>query len=260
MTQAPIRIAMWSGPRNISTAMMRAFENRSDTAVIDEPFYAAYLAATGIDHPLRAQTLATYPNDWREVVRILLAPVAGEPAIFYQKHMTHHMLPQFGRDWADACRNAFLIRAPEDVLASYVEKRDEVMLADVGFVQQRELFEREADRLGRAPPVIDAADVLADPRGTLTVLCGALDIPFSERMLHWPAGKRATDGVWAPAWYDAVEESTGFARPHASRQRRPLRADLNSMAMSVRPHYERLAAFKLTAPNSVSRGCEVHRE
>jgi hypothetical protein len=245
VTDQPIRIAMWSGPRNISTAMMRAFENRTDTGVIDEPFYAAYLAATGIDHPLRAATLAAYPNDWRAVVPIVLGPAPGGRGIFYQKHMTHHMLPGFGRDWAAQCRNVFLIRAPEEVLSSYVEKREQVSLDDIGFVQQRELFEREGDRLGCAPAVIDSADVLADPRGSLIALCNALEIPFSERMLSWPAGKRATDGVWAPAWYDAVERSTQFARPASSQNRPPLRDDLKPVAEAARPHYERLAAFRL---------------
>jgi hypothetical protein len=238
---------MWSGPRNISTAMMRAFENRTDTDVIDEPFYAAYLAASGIDHPLRAETLAAYPTDWREVERIVLGPAPGGRAIFYQKHMTHHMLPAFGREWVNACRNAFLIRAPEDVLSSYVEKWDHVALADIGFAQQHELFEREADRLGRAPPVIDGADVLAHPRSTLSALCRALDIPFSERMLSWPSGRRVSDGVWAPAWYDTVERSTGFARPVSSKDRAPLRDDLMPLAEAARPHYERLAAFKIAA-------------
>jgi hypothetical protein len=241
-----IRIAMWSGPRNISTAMMRSFENRADTGVVDEPFYAAYLAATGIDHPLRAETLKAYSSDWRDAEKIVLGPAPGGEPIFYQKHMTHHMLPEFGRAWADSCRNAFLIRAPEDVLSSYVEKREDVSLADIGFVQQGEIFEREADRLGDAPPVIDAADVLAGPRKTLTALCAALDIPFSERMLAWPAGKRATDGVWAPAWYDAVERSTGFARPETSKYRPPLRDHLKKIADEARPVYERLVAFKLT--------------
>ncbi len=241
-----IRIAMWSGPRNISTAMMRSFENRPDTGVIDEPFYAAFLAATGIDHPLREDTLAAYPTDWRDAMKVVLGPAPGGRPIFYQKHMTHHMLPQFGREWTSQCRNAFLIRTPEDVLSSYVEKREEVSLADIGFVQQSEIFEREADRLGRAPPVIDAADVLADPRATLSALCRALDIPFSEKMLRWPAGSRATDGVWAPAWYDAVERSTGFARPVRSQNRPPLTAALRSIAEAARPHYEKLAAFRLT--------------
>ena len=241
----PVRIAMWSGPRNISTAMMRAFENRPDTAVIDEPFYAAYLAETGIDHPLREESLAAQPTDWREVVETVLGPVPGGKPVFYQKHMTHHMLPSFGRDWMARCRNAFLIRAPEDVLASYREKRREVTLDDIGFVQQRELFEREAERLGRAPPVIDAADVLRAPRAALSALCAALEIPFSERMLSWPPGRRATDGVWAPAWYDAVERSTGFARPKASVAFDTLPDNLKPIAEAARPHYHRLAAHKL---------------
>ena len=240
----PIRIAMWSGPRNISTAMMRAFENRSDTSVLDEPFYAAYLAATGIDHPMRAETLASQPADWWEVEQWVLGPVPGGRPIFYQKHMTHHVLADFGRSWMDVFRNAFLIRAPEDVLASYAAKRALVTLADIGFVQQCELFQRECDRLGRAPPVIDAADVLADPRAALSALCAALKIPFDARMLSWPAGRRASDGAWAPAWYDAVERSTGFAAPRA-RPAAALSGELAAIADLARPHYEHLAKFKL---------------
>ncbi|HEY1722337.1 MAG TPA: hypothetical protein VGG27_13930 [Magnetospirillaceae bacterium] len=241
-----VRIAMWSGPRNISTAMMRAFENRPDTAVLDEPFYAAYLAKTGLDHPMRAEVLASQPTDPAAVVASLLGPPPDGRSVFYQKHMTHHMLPSFDRDWIARCRNAFLIRAPEDVLASYTEKRADVTLADVGFVQQRELFELECDRLGKAPPVIESRAVLADPRGTLSVLCASLGIAFSERMLSWPAGRRASDGVWAPAWYDAVERSTGFAPPRAHAERAPLRDDLRAIADAARPHYERLAGFALS--------------
>jgi hypothetical protein len=243
----PVRLAMWSGPRNISTAMMRSFENRSDTAVIDEPFYAAYLAGTGIQHPLREESLAAQPIDWHEVVKIVLGPVPDGCPIFYQKHMTHHMLKEFGLDWAAQCRNAFLIRAPEDVLASYIRKRSDVALEDIGFVQQREIFEREADRLGNAPPVIDGSDVLADPRGLLSALCAALDIPFTDKMLLWPLGSRATDGAWAPAWYDAVEQSTGFAAPRPRVVFDDLREDLKPIAAAARPHYERLAQFRLTA-------------
>lgn len=239
-----IRVAMWSGPRNISTAMMRSFENREDAAVIDEPFYAAYLAATGLDHPMRDEVLASQPNDWRAVVKQLLGDAPGSKPIFYQKHMTHHMLPEFGRDWIAQCRNVFLIRAPEDVLASYTEKRGEVTLADIGFVQQRELFEREADRLGHAPPVIESGDVLRDPQAALSALCSSLGIPFSQQMLAWPAGRRPSDGVWAPAWYDAVERSTGFAAPQSAR-RKTLHPLHQAIADAARPHYERLAAHKL---------------
>jgi hypothetical protein len=239
-----IRIAMWSGPRNISTAMMRSFGNRDDTAVADEPFYAAYLAATSIDHPMRAESLASQPTDWKEVVKTVLGPAPDAKPIFYQKHMTHHMLPDFGLGWMARCRNAFLIRAPEDVLASYTQKRAGVTLADIGFVQQDELFEREADRLGHAPPVIESADVLNDPRGTLRALCAALEIPFSDKMLHWPPGRRASDGVWAPVWYESVERSTGFARP---RETAALDDSLKSIADAARPYYARLAAHKILA-------------
>jgi hypothetical protein len=243
-----IRIAVWSGPRNISTAMMRSFSNREDTAVVDEPFYAAYLAATGIDHPMRAESLASQPTDWKEVVKGVLGPAPDGKPIFYQKHMTHHMLPAFGRDWMARCRNAFLIRAPEDVLASYTQKRAEVTLADIGFVQQGELFDREADRLGHAPPVIDSADVLRDPRGTLGALCAALRIPFCERMLSWPPGRRASDGVWAPVWYESVERSTCFARPREAATT-ALDDSLKAIADAARPYYNRLAAHRIVPPS-----------
>ena len=243
---APIRIAMWSGPRNISTATMRAFENRADTAVIDEPFYAHYLAQTGADHPMRDDVLAAQPQDWRDVVKTLTGPVPGGRPVFYQKHMTHHMLPGIGRDWIDGLRNAFLIRAPEDVLASYAEVRGQARLEDIGLIEQHDLFQRECDRLGTAPPVVDSRDVLADPKGTLTALCAALAIPFDANMLSWPPGRRDTDGVWAPAWYASVERSTGFAGPNAS-PRAPLNAALRRVADAATPLYQALWRHRLGA-------------
>ncbi|HZZ30393.1 MAG TPA: hypothetical protein VFE10_00235 [Phenylobacterium sp.] len=237
-----VRIAMWSGPRNISTAMMRSFENRPDCSVVDEPFYAAYLAETALEHPMRAEVLASQPQDWRVVARGL---VEDEPAaVYYQKHMTHHMLPGFGLDWMAACANAFLIRDPAAVLASYVKARAEVTLADIGVVRQRELFDREADRLGRAPPVVEGADVLADPRVTLSALCDALGVAFRAEMLSWPAGHRDSDGVWAPAWYAAVERSTGFSATERA-EAAPLTDDLRRIADQARPHYQALARWKL---------------
>ena len=244
----PVRIGMWSGPRNISTAMMRSFENRPDTAVVDEPFYAVFLAATGVDHPMREEVLKAQPSDWREVVPALLGPVPGGRAVFYQKHMTHHVTPDIDLGFMAGLRNAFLIRPPEAVLASYVAKREDVTLAEIGFVQQRALFEREADRLGRPPPVVRGADVLADPRATLSALCAALGIPFRDEMLSWPAGRRASDGVWAPVWYDAVERSTGFGPPRPEPGLADLPDRLKPMADQARPHYERLASFRLAAP------------
>ena len=244
---APVRIAMWSGPRNISTAMMRSFENRSDTVVVDEPFYAASLAVTGADHPMREAVIASQPTDPAEVVRCLIGPVPDGRSVFYQKHMTHHMLPAFPLDWTAQVNNVFLIRAPEAVLASYTQKWDSVTLEAIGIPMQMALFEREADRLGQAPAVIDSADVLADPRGVLGALCAACGIAFSVRMLSWPAGKRASDGVWAPAWYDAVEKSTGFAPARSQTEVPALREDLQRIADAARPSYERLKAFALRA-------------
>jgi hypothetical protein len=238
----PVRIAMWSGPRNISTAMMRSFGARSDTAVVDEPFYAAYLAATGIIHPMRSEVLASQPHDWREVAASLLGAVPGGKSVFYQKHMTHHMLPEFGRDWMSDVRNAFLIRDPAAVLASYVRKRGEVNLSDIGIVQQRELFDREANRIGVAPPVVEGADVLANPSRVLAKLCAALGIEYHASMLSWPPGRRDTDGAWAPAWYNAVEQSTGFEAPQASSSTE-LPDELRRIAEEARPYYEAMAAF-----------------
>jgi Sulfotransferase domain len=227
----PLRIAMWSGPRNISTALMRAFEARGDTAVSDEPFYAAYLQRTGIEHPLRDAVIASQSCDWRVVAQLLTGPVPqGKP------------LGEFGRVWMQDVHNAFLIRDPEAVLASYARHRDAVTLEDIGFVQQRELFDAQADRLGRAPPVADAADILAAPDRILKKLCGALGIAFTPAMLHWPAGRRATDGVWAPAWYQAVEKSTGFAAPKPASA---LPARLRTLADQARPHYDALAQYRL---------------
>jgi hypothetical protein len=153
------------------------------------------------------------------------------------------MVPGFGLDWMGACANAFLIRDPAAVLASYVKARAQVTLEDIGVVRQRELFDREADRLGAAPPVVEGADVLADPRGTLVALCAALGVPFRAQMLAWPAGRRDSDGVWAPAWYEAVERSTGFAGPER-RPAAPLGDDLRRIAEAARPHYEALAQHK----------------
>lgn len=236
-----VRIAMWSGPRNISTAMMRSFENRPDCRVVDEPFYAAYLAETGLIHPMRDEVLAAQPQDWRAVVAGL---EAMDAPVVYEKHMTHHMLAGFGLDWIAGRRNAFLIRDPAEVLASYAAKRGEVTLDDIGVVRQGELFAREADRLGHAPPVVRGADVLADPPGVLRRLCAALGLPFQADMLRWPAGPRDSDGVWAPAWYDSVERSTGFEPPER-RAYPPLPDDLRRIADAARPHYEALAAHAI---------------
>jgi hypothetical protein len=235
---------MWSGPRNLSTAMMRSFGARADVAEVwDEPFYAAYLAATGKAHPMRAEVLAAQPQDWRVVARAC-AEAEGRPGTaIYQKHMSQHMLPGFGRDWMDAVRHVFLIRAPERVAASFRAKWDEAELEDIGFVQQAELFERVADRTGKAPPVIDAEDVRADPADVLARLCAALGLAWDPAMLAWASGARASDGVWGAHWYAAVAASTGFSPPDPPPP--PLPGALAALAAAARPAYERLKPYAL---------------
>lgn len=196
---------MWSGPRNLSTAMMYAFGQRADCAVWDEPFYAPYLAATGADHPMREAILAAHETDPEKVAQACLGPVPGGKPHFYMKHMPHQMIDGFPLDWTAGCVNVHLIRHPARVVASYGEKRAEVTLDDLGFRQQAALF----DRIGGH--VIDSADIRADPQGMLTRLCDAIGLPFDPAMLQWPAGGRPEDGVWAPHWYGAIHRSTGFA-------------------------------------------------
>lgn len=206
-----LRIAMWSGPRNISTAMMRAWENRPDTVVCDEPLYGHYLLKTGLNHPGREDIVASQETDWRQVVAALTGPIPDGMAIFYQKHMTHHFLPEIDRGWLDKVANCFLIRDPREVLTSYARTRSNPTIHDLGFPQQVEIFDAVRSRTGRVPPVLDSRDILENPRRMLGLLCDAVGVPFSELMLKWPAGRRPTDGVWAEHWYGNVEMSTGFA-------------------------------------------------
>ena len=234
---------MWSGPRNISTAMLRAWENRPDTVVTDEPLYAYYLQASGADHPGRAAVIAAGETDPAAVATALTGPVPDGRPVWYQKHMCHHLLPQLELDWLGQLTHGFLIRRPAEVLASYVRTRANPTADDLGYARQAALFERVAQRTGTAPPVIDAADVLADPRRLLTELCAALGVTFSDRMLSWPAGRRATDGVWAKYWYANVERSTGFLpyRPKAT----DLPARLRALVDACEPYYQALYRHRL---------------
>ena len=228
------RIAMWSGPRNLSTALMYSFAARGDARVVDEPFYAAYLAETGADHPMRDAVLASQPVDVEEVAKTLISPVS-EP-VFYQKHMTHHMLDHWPLDWMAEVQNVFLIRHPARVVASYVRKREAPTLDDLGFAQQTRIAGMVDD-----PVIVDAADIRADPAGMLQKLCGALGIPWTERMLSWPAGGHAADGVWAAHWYGAIHRSTGFDGPEG-----PLPDVEDPLVDAAMPHYEALAARRIT--------------
>lgn len=205
-----MRIAMWSGPRNLSTAMMYSFAARGDCAVVDEPFYAAYLARTGLAHPMRDEILAAQSQDPTEVARGLVGSnPAGKPH-FYQKHMCQHMIADIPRDWIGEVANVFLIRHPARVVASFGAKFERPTLSDIGFTQQAELFDH-VTTLGQTPIVIDSADIRRDPATMLERLCAALGLDWTPAMLSWPAGGHADDGVWAAHWYGAVHHSTGFA-------------------------------------------------
>ena len=238
-----LRIAMWSGPRNLSTAMMRSFGSRSDTFVSDEPFYACFLKTSGADHPMRDEVIVGMDCDWQSVMTALRGdPPDGSP-IWYQKHMWHHMAGPIGYDDFDGFTHAFLIREPERMIASYLRKRDSAAFEEFGMDRQAEFFEREADRLGKPPPVIDANDVLNDPKNILAKLCLALGIAWDPAMLSWQPGRRETDGPWAPHWYGVVEKSTSFGPPERDPVELP--ADAQRLADRCRPYYERLAAFRI---------------
>jgi hypothetical protein len=232
---------MWSGPRNISTAMMYSFGNRADCEAWDEPFYGFSLMTKGNDHPMRDEIIAGMETDWDRLVAKCTTPSAKP--LLYQKHMTHHMLEGFDRSFIRGLMNAFLIRDPAKVLASYAQKWSDVDLEAIGFVQQAEIFDMVADQLGHAPPVVDSVDVLADPRAVLSKLCAACGIDFDEAMLHWPKGPKPFDGIWAPHWYNAAWQSEGFSAPLAKDVVLPL--ELARIAEQAQPYYDRLKQFSI---------------
>ena len=234
------RIAMWSGPRNLSTAMMRSFGARGDCTCVDEPFYAAYLARTGLDHPMRDQVMASQLQDWQAARAALMGPV--DRPIQYQKHMVQHMLPGIDTNWLDDLTNVFLIREPERVVSSFSAKRGLPHPDELGFRRQAELYDELTAR-DRNPVVIDSADIRRAPEPALRALCAAIGIGFTERMLGWTAGPKPEDGVWGVHWYDAVNKSTRFAG--AEEPLPKLDDALAALAESLRPDYQALAAHRL---------------
>jgi hypothetical protein len=239
------RIAMWSGPRTSSTALMRAWENRPDTCVVDEPLYAFYLERTGCVHPARELVLGSQPTQWEVVLDTLTtAPFPEGTTISYAKMMTHHLLPEVDRAALTPFTHAHLIRDPRELLASYAKVRTQPTLDDLGLRQQAEIFETFGG------PVVDSGDLLADPRGTLTALCQAVNVPFDEHMLAWPPGPRDSDGVWAPHWYASVLASTGFAPPRSVTE--PLPARLEPLAERCVPYFERLYKYRLGGAGAAS--------
>jgi hypothetical protein len=225
--------------------MLRAWENRPDTWVVDEPLYAHYLTRVSVSHPGVDEVIAHHETDWEVVVAQLTGPVPEGRAIYYQKHMAHHWLPHLRGDWLFRLTNAFLIRHPAEMLPSLAKKMGQPTLSDTGLPQQVEIFEMVRSTTGRTPPVLDTEDVLRDPRGVLSRFCGAVRVPFSERMLSWPPGRRPTDGIWAKYWYDALEQSTGF-EPYAPRPR-TVASELAPLLAECLPLYQALRAHRLTA-------------
>jgi hypothetical protein len=237
---------MWSGPRNLSTAMMRSFSSRTDTAVLDEPFYACYLKRTGIAHPGREEVIGAYETDWNKIIRFISGPIPDGKSIWYQKHMAHHMMVQEDSEsllTAGALTHAFLIRDPAEVINSYIKVHSEMTVAEMGLPYQVDLFNRLKRLTGRIPVVIDAKDVLIDPRRTLSRLCGGLGIEFSESMLHWPAGPHPNDGNWAAHWYAAVYRSNGFESYKSKNETVPARYE--KILAQARELYDQLAVHRL---------------
>lgn len=246
------QIAMWSGPRNISTAMMRAWGNRPDTFVCDEPLYAHYLLRTGhTDHPGYEETIRCHETDWQTVTEWLLGPVPGDKPIFYQKHMAHHLLAGMDLEWVHGLTNCFLIRDPAEVIASLVEFLSSPDAEETGLPHQLRLFDAVRERTGNIPAVIDARDVLANPCGMMQALCERIEVPFLEDMLCWPTGPRETDGAWAPFWYSKVYRTTGFGNQRAATATIP--THLQPVLDEVRPLYERLFERRLQ-PAEIGRG------
>lgn len=235
---------MWSGPRNISTALLRSWGNRADTFVTDEPFYAHYLKANPVNHPGVDDIIADGETDWRRVVGWLTGPVPQGKTVWYQKHMAHHLLPDLDLDWIDSLTNCLLIREPREMLTSLLAVMPDPGLADTGLPQQFELFERIRRQTGAAPAVVDARDVLQDPAGLLSRLCAAAGLAFSEAMLEWPSGSRETDGIWAKHWYANVERSTRFA-PYSPKGT-PLPEDFGNLLRECEEIYEEIYPHRLT--------------
>ncbi len=223
--------------------MMRSWGNRADTVVIDEPFYAYYLKATGKKHPGAADVIAQGETDWRKVVNQLTALVPSAKRIYFQKQMTHHLLPEIDRRWIVDLTNCFLIRDPREVILSYIKKNPEPTLEDLGFVQQQKIFDLVRGRTGAVPPVVDAKDVLQNPEHVLRLLCDAIGVEFGEDMLSWPGGLRETDGIWAKYWYDEVARSTSF-QPYERREG-TVPDRLREIYERCRECYDRLYKYRL---------------
>ena len=238
------KIAMWSGPRNISTAMMYSFDNRQDTTCIDEPLYAHYLAHTGISHPGVQEVIDDGETDWRVVVDTICGNIPNQAEIWYQKHMTHHLLPHMDLDWISNLKNCLLIRNPREVILSLSKKTDQIDTRATGLPEQIRLLDHILETTGKQPTIVDSQDILKNPEKMLSKLCDDLNIPFDSTMLTWQAGPRNCDGIWAKHWYDAVWASTNFA-PYKPRTG-ILTPEHQAISDECQVHYDRLHSLRLT--------------
>jgi Sulfotransferase domain len=235
-----VRIAMWSGPRNISTAMMRSFSSRSDCHVTDEPFYGAYLKTTGEPHAMAAEIMSDMDVDWQSVAATMRGPIPDGKALWYQKHMSHHMEGPISVDDFPEHRHVFLVRDPDLMVASYRQKNDLRDAKQLGFERLVEYHDRVSAQMGRPAPVVDSNHMLSNPERGLRALCEAIGIAWDPAMLGWPKGRHSSDGIWASHWYNAVWNSTGFGQPTAPSE---LTIQEQQIADQCRPYYDALTRY-----------------
>ena len=240
-----IRIAMWSGPRNLSTALMRSFESRDDCHVTDEPFYGSFLKRTSIDHPMAYEVINEMECNYEKVAKEINGLLKNNKSIWYQKHMSHHILEGDDISWSQNMTNCFLIRSPEDMLFSYKKRREKFTSDDFGLEKQLEIFQKISSHSAKIPPVVDINKLLQDPEKYLKKLCELIDIPFSYKMLKWKAGSRESDGLWGKHWYKNVIETTGFIRKNSVKSDYNFTQDMKDILEIIRPAYKKLAEYSI---------------
>ena len=236
------RIQVWSGPRNISTALMYSFAQRADTQVFDEPLYAHYLRVTELDHPGRNETLASMENEGEKVVQDVILGEYPKPVLFY-KQMAKHLV-ELDEDFLTKTINVFLIRDPHLVLNSYAKVIRKPNAEDIGYARQMRIWE-VLKQHGQSPVILDGPEVLKNPEKILSQLCERMGIPWDPAMLSWEAGARPEDGAWAKYWYHSVHASTGFA-PYQPKEV-SLSPHLQEVADELMPAYEAMYAEALKA-------------
>ena len=243
MFSEPLRLAVWSGPRNISTALMRSWNSRPDTFVVDEPFYAHFLQETRVDHPAIDEVIAHHETNWQNVIDMLLAQLPEGKTVFYQKQMNKHILPHINMDWTKKVTNCFLIREPKEMITSFMKIVPNMTLEEFGLTEQVGMFKKCKESTGTTPIVVDSKDVLMNPRKILGLWCEALGIEFMDCMLSWEPGIHATDGIWAPHWYNSVIQSTGFASYKAKNEEVP--ETYQNLRLQCEELYEELYQYRI---------------